>query len=363
MNDAPALKRADIGIAMGITGTEVSKEAAAMILTDDDFATIVRAVELGRGLYDNLKQLRGVPDGRAHRIHRDVPGREHHERRVGVPLIPLQTLYVNFTTQVSQAVGLGFGKPAPDLMQRKPRNPNEPILPRAVLIWLVIAGIVIGGVALGVVAWAIDAHNLAVARTMGLATFSFSNIFFSFTVRDRLRSVFRRETLDDGKFLMCSALSLVFIVAGTELRFFNRILETVDLDFNQWVTCLLLGSAILFVSEVHKAILRAARRRRRSRQRTPSTSSPRRREHADERDGHHVLGRRSDPLSRTAHHHWSVDAAPRPRGDVRHRLLSAILLVDRRDRAGAPALPIATTPTGCGSAAQSTSPSKGESHA
>ena len=69
--------------------------------------------------------------------------------------------------------------------------------------------------------------------------------------------MFRRETLDDGKFLMCSALSLVFIVAGTELRFFNRILETVDLDFNQWVTCLLLGSAILFVSEVHKAILHA----------------------------------------------------------------------------------------------------------
>jgi len=256
VNDAPALKRADIGIAMGITGTEVSKEAAAMILTDDDFATIVRAVELGRGLYDNLKNYVVFQMGALIGFIVMFLGASITNVASGVPLIPLQTLYVNFTTQISQAVGIGFGKPAPDLMQRKPRKVDEPILPRATLLWLVIAGTVIGGGALLVIAWAIDAHNLAIARTMGLATFSFSNIFFSFTVRDQLRSVFRRETLEDGKFLMCSLLSLGFIVAGTEMRFFNRILQTVDLNFNEWMISLLVGSVILLASEIQKAILR-----------------------------------------------------------------------------------------------------------
>jgi Ca2+-transporting ATPase len=257
VNDAPALKRADIGIAMGITGTEVSKEAAAMILTDDDFATIVRAVELGRGLYDNLKNYVVFQMGALIGFIYMFLGASILNIASGVPLVPLQTLYVNFTTQISQAVGLGFGKPADDLMRRAPRRPDEKILPRSVLIWLVFVGLVLGGGALAVVAWAIDAHNLAVARTMGLAAFSFGNIFLSFTVRDQLRTVFRRETLEDTKFLLASGLSVVFIIVGTEMRFLQRILDTVDLTLNQWIVCVLVGAAILVVSEIYKVFLRS----------------------------------------------------------------------------------------------------------
>jgi len=256
VNDAPALKRADIGIAMGITGTEVSKEAATMILTDDNFATIVKAVELGRGLYDNLTKYIRFQMGCLVGFIVTFLGASIFNIVGGVPFVPLQTLYVNFTTQVFQAIGLGYGRPADGLMQRKPRASDEQILPRPLLLWVAIAGLVLGGAALGVIGWADDHYgSSAIARTMGLTTFGISNVVFSLCTRDEKRSVFSLDLLEDRMFLMCTGGSLLAIFLGAQAGFMNRFIGTVELDLHQWLVCIVVGLAILPVSEARRILL------------------------------------------------------------------------------------------------------------
>jgi Ca2+-transporting ATPase len=255
VNDAPALKAADIGIAMGITGTEVSKEAATMILIDDNFATIVKAVELGRGLYDNLTKYIRFQMGVLIGFIVTFLGASIFNVVGGVPFVPLQTLYVNFTTQVLQAIGLGYGRPAEGLMQRKPRASDEPMLPRPLLLWVAIAGLVLGGTTLGLIAWADDTYGSAVARTMGLTAYAIGNVLFSLTTRDEQHSVFSLGVLEDRMFLLCTAGSLAAILFGTELEVFHRILGTVDLSLHQWLVCIVIGLAIIPVSEVRRLLL------------------------------------------------------------------------------------------------------------
>ena len=256
VNDAPALKDADIGIAMGITGTEVSKEAAAMILTDDNFATIVKAVELGRGLYDNLVKYIRFQMGVLAGLIVTFLGSSILNIVSGVPFTPLQTLYVNFTTQVFQSVGLGYGEPSEGLMERRPRKPEAPILTRADTVWFAVAGLVMAASTLAIIAGAEHDKGAQLARTMGLTTFGIANLFFSFTARDALRSVFTLETFNDRRFLVTSLMSVASIILATQLNFFQRILDTVQLTGNQWLICIAGGLVIVAVSEVWKLVLR-----------------------------------------------------------------------------------------------------------
>jgi P-type Ca2+ transporter type 2C len=256
VNDAPALKQADIGIAMGITGTEVSKEAAAMILTDDNFATIVKAVELGRGLYDNLVKYIRFQMGALAGLIVTFLGASILNIASGIPFLPLQTLWVNFTTQVFQSVGLGYGEPSEGLMERRPRKPGQPILTRADTTWFVIAGIVMAVGALAVAAGAENSHTEQLARTMALTTFAIANLVFSFTTRDDLESVFSLDTFKDRTFVIAALASAVAIIVGTELQFFHRILDTVELTGNQWLICIGAGLPIVVVSEIRKWLLR-----------------------------------------------------------------------------------------------------------
>jgi Ca2+-transporting ATPase len=237
VNDAPAVKKADIGIAMGITGTEVTKEAAVMILTDDNFSTIVKAVELGRGLYDNLAQyIRYQISGLFGYIITFLSASIFNIAS-GEPLLPLQTLWVSFTTLSIQAVGLGYSQPAAGLMDRPPLPPSRPILTRGLIAWLVFTGLLMAVGTLAVISWAEQAHGLAVARTMGMVTFALFSLFFSIECKDERDSAFSLGTFSDKTFLITTGVSFVLLVLSTVLGIFQTVMKTVRLDVRQWLIC------------------------------------------------------------------------------------------------------------------------------
>ena len=159
----------------------------------------------------------------------------------GIPFLPMQTLWVNFTTQIFQAIGLGYGEPSEGLMKRRPRKPEQSILTRRDTRWFVIAGFVMAAATLAVAAGAEDTGD-ALARTMALTTFAIGNLVFSFTARDERQSVFSLDTFNDRTFILCSLLSAGSIILATELRFFQRILDTVELTGTQWLICI--GAAL-----------------------------------------------------------------------------------------------------------------------
>ena len=142
VNDAPALKTADIGVAMGITGTDVSKEAAVMILTDDNFATIIRAVENGRNLYENLMKYIRFQMGTLFAWILTFLLAAIFNILGGVPMQPLQVLLIKFSIIIFLAIGLGLGNPRPEVMQEKPRKAGEQIMPTPLAVSLGVSGLI-----------------------------------------------------------------------------------------------------------------------------------------------------------------------------------------------------------------------------
>ena len=255
VNDAPALKKADIGIAMG-TGTEVAKQAAVMVLTDDNFSTITKAVEIGRGLYDNLVRYIRFEMGCMFGFIITFLGASIFDIAHGEPLLPLQVLWVAFTTVTIQSIGLGYSRLVKGLMERRPRPPSQPILTGGVLAWLVSVGLVMAIGTLSVVSWAEQAHTLAIARTVGVVVFSMFNLFFSLESRDRRDSVFSLSTFADRTCIVTTGASLFLLVMATVLAPCQAILKTTALDVDQWLLCAAVALSIIAVTEIRKAFLR-----------------------------------------------------------------------------------------------------------
>jgi Ca2+-transporting ATPase len=255
VNDAPALKKADIGVAMGITGTEVSKGAAVMILTDDNFATIVKAVEYGRAIYDNLAKYIRYQMGMLAAFIITYLGATIFSILGGVPFSTLTVLWINFLVQVPIAMALGFDKPSPGLMDRKPRPLSQPVLSRSQWMRIVFTGllIAIGTLVIEAVYQPVDA---AVAATMGFVVFSLFNIALGLSARSETETVFNRDNLSDRRQLQLYGLSLLFILLPVEFNIGSRILNTTPITGEQWMVCIAFTVVMLLIDEVIKFFMR-----------------------------------------------------------------------------------------------------------
>jgi P-type Ca2+ transporter type 2C len=254
VNDAPALKKADIGVAMGITGTEVSKDAATMILTDDNFATIVGAVEYGRGIYDNLVKYIRFQMGALVGFIACFLGAAFFSILGGIPFGPVVILWINFLVQVPIAMALGFDKFSTGLMKRKPRPVSQPVLSRGQWVRLVALGIYMAAVTLLLEGYYTTPDSTAQAVTVGYVAFSLMSIALGLTSRSEKQSVFSRDSLGLQQ-LGLFALALFLTFLGTFLL--RSVLGTTPLSGEQWGLCIAFSIGLVAIEEVVKLFIRA----------------------------------------------------------------------------------------------------------
>ncbi len=277
VNDAPALKAADIGIAMGQTGTEVSKEAAKMILVNDDFATIVEAVREGRRVFDNIRKfLRylltsnmgevltvflGVIGASVIGLDAAAAGAAGSHGGVVLPMLATQLLWINLVTDAAPALALGIDQPTDDLMARKPRLAGARLIDTRMWIDVFLIGIVIAMTSLftidvflpgGLIEGSFD---LVTARTAGFTVLVFACLFNCFIARSDSSSAFSR--LYTNPWLWGAiALSLALQIAVVHLGFLNVAFGTKPLTPGQWLFCAAMASSVLWISELRKLALR-----------------------------------------------------------------------------------------------------------
>ena len=255
VNDAPALKKADIGVAMGITGTEVSKGAAVMILTDDNFATIVKAVEFGRAIYNNLFNFVRFQMESLVAFIISYLLAAFYVVLGGTPFTAFVVLWINFLVQIPVALALGFDDPASDLMEHKPRPLKQPIL--TIAQWVRIAFI---GLLMAIGTIALEAYfspsGASIASSMGFVFFSLSVVVLALSSRSETGSAFNREVLKNRHQLMLYGISVLMILLPLNLDFLKKFLGLTNLNTNQVILCLGLAFILLLVDEVIKFFMR-----------------------------------------------------------------------------------------------------------
>ncbi|HET6533618.1 MAG TPA: cation-translocating P-type ATPase [Actinoplanes sp.] len=267
VNDAPALRKADIGVAMGVTGTEVTKEAATMVLTDDNFATIVSAVREGRGVYANIVNFTRFQVSTALGFVLTFLVASVTGIAGGAPFTALQILFVNLVMDGPPAMSLGVDPVSPDAMERPPRPRGERILTRRRLIRILLASSVMAAGTLAVLVWAPgpepELGQTTVAGTMAFVTFVLFQAFNLLNVRHDTRSVFSRETLENKSAFAATGAVVLMLVLLVEMDVLHGLFATMDLTSGQWLACVAVAATILVAGEIVKAVLRARSRRSR----------------------------------------------------------------------------------------------------
>jgi magnesium-transporting ATPase (P-type) len=271
VNDAPALKSADIGIAMGTTGTEVTKEAAKMILADDNFATIIAAVRQGRDIFDNIKKflryLLSSNMGEVLTVFFGVVlagaiGLTGTGDELVLPLLATQILWINLLTDTGPALAMGVDPEIDDVMARPPRPLHERVIDRRMWTGVLLVGLVMAAVTL----FAIDLYtpgglvegdqSLDNARTAGFTVLVLAQLFNALNARSETSSAFHRLFVNPWLW-GAIALALVLQVAVVHLPLLNTAFSTAPLTGQQWLVCAVLASAVLWYEEVRKIVLRA----------------------------------------------------------------------------------------------------------
>ena len=261
VNDAPALKVADIGCAMGITGTDVAKGAADMILTDDNFSTIVHAVEQGRGIYSNIKKsiqyLLSCNIGEIITIFIATALNFHQ-----MPLVPIQLLWLNLVTDSLPALALGMEPVEEGIMKEKPRDPKDSIFAHGFAASMVFYGILVGAVTL--LAYTLGEYVLSdpneadqVACTMSFATLVFCELTRAFAVRSEHHSIFKIGIFSNSMMNKAFAVGLILQLAVLLIPPLQEVFDVTNLNATEWAVVIVLAFVPLITSEIYKAIKKA----------------------------------------------------------------------------------------------------------
>lgn len=234
VNDAPAVKEADIGVAMGMTGTDVTKEASSMVLLDDNFATIISAIEEGRVIYSNIRKfiryMLACNIGEVLTMFLGMLG------GLPIPLLPIQILWVNLVTDGLPAVALGFDPPERDIMKRQPRDPGEGIFSKGLAGLILFRGILIGLTTLAVyVSLLYYNGDIAVARTGAFVTLVLTQLIHVFECKSETKNIFQMPLFNNVYMVLAVLCSLIMILGVVYIPPLQIVFKTVPLGYNEWL--------------------------------------------------------------------------------------------------------------------------------
>jgi P-type Ca2+ transporter type 2C len=256
VNDAPAIKAADIGVAMG-SGTEVAKNAGKMILSDDNFATIVYAVGQGRKLYDNLNKFIRFVLLELVAFVLTFLGATLLNLAAGQPFTPAQILWINFLVNAPFGVALGFDEETPGLMARRPRPRGDSILTKSMMITCGLGGLYVAVANLMLIFIGKNLYgDIVVGQSIGLVAFSLMLVVAAFESRNETSTVFSVDTFNSPRMNKTAVVEIALAYLITQADFLNKLLGTTSLSFAQWGLALLAAVVFLLAWELGKSIAR-----------------------------------------------------------------------------------------------------------